>query len=92
MPITLAFVALSCGTDFEKKISMFLLLLLSLFFDFVNCGDHTMNTTFRVLTERIMIWNKLLILVMISSVGWDSIVWFEGVSLVDGDESVDLRS
>jgi len=40
-----------------------------------------------------MIWSRLSILTMISSsVGWDSMVWFEGVNLTGEGESVlDLR-
>jgi len=39
-----------------------------------------------------MIWSRLLILIMISNVGWDFIVWFEGVNLAGGDKSIlDLK-
>jgi len=48
------------------------------FFDFANFGDHTRNTIFRVWLEKFMIRSRLSILVMISSsVGWDSFVWLE---------------
>jgi len=93
MPITLTFVALSYGINLEKVIfSVLALIVIRLFFEFSNCGDHTINITFRDLLKEFMIWSRLSILAMISSVGWDSMIWFEGVSLVSEDKSVlDLR-
>ena len=50
----ITFVALSCDTNLEKILfSVLVVIVIKLFFDFSNCGDHKRNTTFRVLIGRI---------------------------------------
>ena len=80
-----------CSTriNLEKSFLVFLLLLLldfSLTFLTVEITQETLFFEFWL--KEFMIWSRLSILVMISSVGWDSIVCLEGVNLAGGDESV----
>jgi len=54
MLINLTFVELSCGTNFKKVIfNVLTFIIIRLFFDFSNCGDHTRNINFQVLIVRI---------------------------------------
>jgi len=81
-----------CSTriNLEKSFLVFLLLLLldfSLTFLTVEITQETLFFEFWL--KEFMIWSRLSILVMISSsVGWDFMVWFEGVNLAGGGESV----
>ena len=86
MPIILTVVALSCGTNLRKV----LFIVLFLFSDFsltsLTVGFTQGTLFFEFWLEEFIIWSRLLILVMISSsAGWETMVWFEGVNLLGCD-------